>query len=84
MGLGPDERTFIEIVECVGTIDETVQERLNLKVRRMAQALDDPGLKIDPLPLDPPTIEDPDEYTVGLLTEDVEDLLRHFRRGGQR
>jgi SNF2 family DNA or RNA helicase len=77
LGLAQGQRTFIEIVECGGTIDQTVRERLGQKVAAMAEALEDSSLRIDPIPIDPPTIEDPAEYAVGLAdAEDVEMLLR--------
>jgi SNF2 family DNA or RNA helicase len=76
LGLAPDQRTTIELVECVGTVDETVRERLGQKVSAMAAALEDSALRIDPIPLDPSSIEDPDEYATGLAEADVEALLR--------
>lgn len=75
-GLPPDQDTNIEIVECEGTIDETVRERLNFKIGAMAEALDDSSLRPDPIPLDPSDIEDYEEYSTGLAQEDIQALLR--------
>lgn len=77
-GLSPEQVTTIEIVECLGTVDETVRERLKLKIGKMAEALEDPSLKPDPIPLDPNDIEDMDEYSTGLMLEDIQLLLRDF------
>jgi hypothetical protein len=83
LGLPPHQRTSIEIVECAGTLDQTVRERLSQKVGRMAEALNDSSLRIDPIPLDPPVIEDAAEYAVGFadadVQADVETLLRDLR-----
>lgn len=76
VGLDKDQRTTIEIVECANTVDETVRERLVQKVGAMAEALDDRSLHIDPIPLDPITIDDPDDYVTGLGEADVMALLR--------
>jgi SNF2 family DNA or RNA helicase len=81
LGLKPTQSTTIEIVECKNTIDETVRYRLSDKVHAMADALNDSSLRIDPIPLDPPSIEDPDEYVVGLQAADVEALVRDLTKG---
>jgi SNF2 family DNA or RNA helicase len=82
-GLPPDQDTFIEIVECEGSVDETVRERLGFKIGRMAEALEDSSLRPDPIPLDPADIEDYDEYSTGLATEDIDTLLRDFEKAGR-
>lgn len=82
-GLPPDQDTNIEIVECEGTVDETVRERLNFKIGAMAEALDDSSLRPDPIPLDPSDIEDYEEYSTGLAQEDIRALLRDLSRGPQ-
>lgn len=81
LGLPPTQATNIEIVECRNTIDETVRYRLSDKVHAMADALNDSSLRIDPIPLDPPSIEDPDDYVVGLQVADVEALVRDLTKG---
>lgn len=79
-GLPPDQPTTIEIVECVGTVDETVRDRLGYKIGQMAEALEDSSLKPDPIPLDPNEIEDVEEYSTGLAREDIEVLLRDLSK----
>ncbi|MCY1266711.1 hypothetical protein D9M68_165980 [compost metagenome] len=80
-GLAPDQPTNVEIVECLGTVDETVRLRLGYKIGEMAEALDDSSLKPDPIALDPTDIEDYEEYSVGLRDEDIEALLRDLGEG---
>ena len=84
LGLRPGQTTTIEIVECKGTIDETVRHRLGDKVSAMAEALNDSSLRIDPIALDPPSIEDPDDYAVGLGVPDIEALIRDIGKGPQK
>ena len=80
LGLEPHEDTFIEIVQCQDTVDETVQGRLNAKIERMAQALEDSSLMVDPIAMDPTDIEDYDDYSVGLGDGDIEALLGDLER----
>ncbi len=80
LGLEPDENTFIEIVQCEDTVDETVQGRLNIKIERMAKALEDSSLMIDPIAIDPTEIDDYDYYSVGLGEGDIEALLGDLER----
>ena len=79
-GLAKDQKTTIEIVECFDTVDETVRERLNYKIGKMAEALEDSSLRPDPIALDPTDIEDFDDYSTGLAEEDIHALLRDFSR----
>jgi hypothetical protein len=76
-GLPPDQTTDIEIVECAGTVDETVRLRLGFKIGQMAEALEDSSLKPDPIPIDPADFdaEDLDEYVTGLAQDDVRALV---------
>lgn len=75
-GLPPEQETNIEIISCSDTVDETVHERLRLKVERMADALNDSSLRVDPIAIDPSDIDDAEDYSTGLTTEDIEALLR--------
>jgi SNF2 family DNA or RNA helicase len=79
-GLKRDEKTTIEVVACAESVDETVRERLNYKIERMAEALEDSSLRPDPIPLDPPDIEDVEEYSTGLAPDDIQALLRDLSR----
>lgn len=76
LGLSKDQVTNIEIVECIGTVDETVRNRLSYKIGQMAAALEDSSLCPDPIPLDPSDIENYDEYSTGLSLEDIEALVQ--------
>lgn len=76
LGLPMNQDTTIEIVECRGTVDETVRSRLNYKVSIMARALEDSNLSIEPLPIEPDDIEGYDEFSTGLSKDDIEALLR--------
>ncbi|OWX99369.1 helicase [Thioclava sp. IC9] len=49
LGLPPGTATTLEIVECEGTVDETVRLRLESKVSAMAQVLRDHSLNISPI-----------------------------------
>lgn len=80
-GLPPDQDTTIEIVECRGTVDETVHQRLQNKINAMSDALNDSSIRVDPIVMDPQDIEDYDELSAGLSEEDVEALLRDIDRG---
>lgn len=81
LGLPPDQATTIEVVECSGTVDETVRERLNQKVDAMAEALEDSSIRIDRLlSLEPTAEDDPEDYNVGLKQEDIEALLRDLKK----
>lgn len=79
-GLPANQATTIEIVECVGSVDETVRERLGYKIIQMAEALEDSSLKPDPIPIDPNDIDDIEDYSTGLAREDIEALLRDLSK----
>ena len=80
LGLSQNQQTTIEIVECAGTVDETVRQRLEFKVAQMADALNDSGLKIAPVPMDPDE-EDEDLGGTGLDEGDVRALLASLGGG---
>lgn len=77
-GLATNQKTTIEIVECMESVDETVRERLRFKIGQMAEALEDSSLRPDPIPIDPNDIEDVEEYSTGLREEDIRAMLRDF------
>lgn len=52
LGITEDEAPTIEIVECRGTIDEVIDMRLSLKVKTMADALNDTSLNVEAIPYD--------------------------------
>lgn len=73
LGLPQDQCTEIEILECVNTIDQVIDQRLRSKIDLMSQSLNDPSLKVDTIPYD--VITDVDEQ---LSTDDVEAIKRYF------
>lgn len=52
LGLAPDQSPIVEIVECRGTIDEVIDQRLKMKVSTMAAALNDTSLNVESIPYD--------------------------------
>lgn len=80
LGLPKDQKTTIEIVECVGSVDETVRERLNYKIAKMFEALEDSSLRPDPIPIDPTDIDDIDDYSTGLAPDDISALLKDLSK----
>jgi SNF2 family DNA or RNA helicase len=83
-GLKPEQETIIEIVECAGTVDEAVRERLGYKITKMADVLEDSSLHVDPIPYDPPPSDDLTEEEVGVLNvDDVQALIKSIS-GGSR
>lgn len=82
LGLSPDQKTTIEVVECAGSVDETVQRRLKTKIDAMATALNDTTLQIDPIPMDPEAIDEDDDWSGGGMdAADVQSLLRDLSGG---
>ena len=79
-GLPQDQQTTIEIVECIGSVDETVRTRLGFKISKMAEALEDSSLRPDPIALDPNDIEDYADYSTGLGDDDIRILLQDFAK----
>ena len=80
LGLPRDQATTVEILECVGTIDESVRARLNAKVAAMAAALNDSSLRIDPIRIDQYEADDSIESQVDQLDEDdVQSALQTIR-----
>lgn len=76
-GLKPGQETIIEIIECAGTVDEAVRQRLGYKISKMAEALEDSSLHIEPEPYDPPPSDDPIEDMVGALgADDAQALIK--------
>lgn len=73
LGLRPDQQPIVEILECEGTIDQVIRDRLALKINTMADALNDPSLKVDAIPYDIEFDEDND-----VTKEDAEAILKYF------
>jgi len=76
IGLLPDTKTNIEIIECKNTIDEVINERLINKVARMAEILNDNSLKIN---ADEYAYEDDDELSaMGIEEKDADAIITHL------
>lgn len=75
LGLPKNQRTIVEILCCPSSIDESVNDRLITKARRMGEVLNDRDLHIDPISFDPDAIDD-DE---ALDEEDISSLLVSLR-----
>ncbi len=73
LGLKPDQKTIVEILISPETIDETVDTRLRLKVRKMSEVLEDQHLHIDPVKYD---LEDEE-----LDDDDFAALVEHLNEG---
>lgn len=73
LGLPPDVTTRITLLESVGTIDETVNFRVEQKAERLSVMLTDPALVTMVLPDDELSGEEID-------VDDIEALFAHLRR----
>lgn len=66
LGLAPEQRTFILLLQSPDSIDASVQRRLQAKVQEMSAVLEDPDLRVEPVLFD-------DEAS-GLTAADLDDL----------
>lgn len=80
-GLPLEQQTIVEIVQCAGSVDETVHERLRYKIDLMAKALDDSSLCLEPIAIEPEDIDSYDDFSTGLSPDDIQSLLHDL--GGQ-
>jgi hypothetical protein len=71
LGLNPGTITTIEIVHSPNSIDDLVDSRLNVKIGRMADVLEDNSLRIEPM-----TVELDED---GFDEEDAKQLLKHLK-----
>lgn len=72
LGLTLEEAPIIEIVECRGTIDEVIDQRLKMKVKTMADALNDKSLSVEAIPYDIDFSSDE------LTDDDVQAVIDYF------
>lgn len=72
LGITEDEVPIIEIVECRGSIDEVIDQRLQIKVRTMADALNDTSLNVEAIPYDI------DFSTDDMNGDDVQAVIDYF------
>lgn len=80
LGLATGAKPQVEFVECEDSVDQVVSRRLELKVRTMAQALEDSSLNIGISSVE--YDEEAEDYD-SLTTEDAKAVIEYFFRGGQ-
>lgn len=71
LGLRPDEETTFTILLSTGTIDETINARVNEKVRRLGYLLNDPELSTLALPTEEDGFEEMDDLDMQAVVEHV-------------
>ncbi len=69
LGLKKDQETIVEIVYCQDSIDDSVKRRLESKINKMSEVLNDPSLKIQP--------EYADEEAFN--EDDIMDFINHLK-----
>lgn len=72
LGITEEEAPIIEIVECRESIDEVIDQRLQIKVRTMADALNDTSLNVESIPYDI------DFSTDDMNGDDVQAVIDYF------
>lgn len=80
LGLSPDAKPQIELVECEDSIDQVVRTRLELKVKTMAQALEDSSLSVEISSVD--YDEEAEDYD-SLTADDAKAVIEYFFSGDQ-
>lgn len=80
LGLSPDAKPQIEFVECEDSIDQVVRTRLELKVKTMAQALEDSSLSVEISSVD--YDEEAEDYD-SLTADDAKAVIKYFFSGDQ-
>ena len=78
LGLSPDAKPQIEFVECEDSIDQVVRTRLELKVKTMAQALEDSSLSVEISSVD--YDEEAEDYD-SLTADDAKAVIEYFFSG---
>lgn len=81
LGLRDDQHPIIEILECRGTVDEVIRNRLEQKIHKMSDVLNDPSLRIDTIPYDYEPEDDYDQNLPSLYisNEDAKALYDYLR-----
>ncbi len=80
LGLAPDAKPQVEFVECENSVDQVVRSRLELKVKTMAKALEDPSLSVEISSVDyDEEVEDCDSLT----EDDAKAVIEYFFSGGR-
>lgn len=78
LGLDKDAKPQVEFVECEDSVDQVVRNRLELKVRTMAQALEDPSLSVEISSVD--YDEEAEDYD-SLTADDARAVIEYFFSG---
>ncbi len=79
LGLDQNAKPQVEFVECEDSIDQVVRNRLELKVKTMARALEDSSLNIEISSVDyDEEVEDYDSLTA----DDAKAVIEYFFSGG--
>lgn len=81
LGLPRNAKPQVEFVECENSIDQVVRSRLELKVKTMAQALEDSSLHVEISAVD--YDEEAEDYD-SLTADDAKAVIEYFFSGGQR
>ena len=80
LGLAPDAKPQVEFVECENSIDQVVRSRLEIKVKTMAQALNDSSLSVEISSVD--YDEEAEDYD-SLTADDARAVIDYFFKGDQ-
>lgn len=72
LGLAQDQSPIVEILECRGTIDEVIDQRLKLKINTMAAALNDTSLNVESIPYDIDFSSD------DMDNDDIQAVIKYF------
>ena len=81
LGLAQDAKPIVEFVECEDSIDQVVRNRLELKVRTMAQALEDSSLSVEISSVD--YDEEADDFE-SITAADAKAVIDYFFSGGEQ
>ncbi len=79
LGLAADAKPMVEFVECEESIDQVVRTRLELKVKTMAQALEDSSLSVEISSVD--YDEEAEDYD-SLTEADAKAVIEYFFGSG--
>lgn len=74
LGLAPEAKPVVEYVECENSIDQVIRERLAYKVNIMADALNDPSLRVNPAEYEYDDESDDENITEG----DAKAIINYF------
>lgn len=80
LGLDLNATPQVEFVECEDSVDQVVRSRLELKVKTMAQALEDSSLSVEISSVD---YDEEAEDCDSLTADDAKAVIEYFFSGGQ-